>query len=543
RAALGELANPELLRVVAEELLADEDTLDLDEAGDLVDRLLAAARRPQQVAVARWIAAYVAELQGEALAADRHLRAALIADPLWEPAVDRAAWYASDRGDAATAVELLRRVGPEDTPELALMERHLPGPPGRLPGRLPGRNEPCWCGSGRKFKQCHLGRAELDPLPDRIDWLYSKAVRYLEHQGREARIDLLEYARARAVDPEDEHSMREAFADPLVTDVTLLEGGWFYRFVEDRSPLLPDDEALLAQTWALVPRTVYEVVEVTPGAGMVVRDLVAGERLPVRERSFSTQAKVGWLVCARVVPDGATHQFVGAVFPVPPGTESELLERCKEEDGFGICEFARRRFLPPIMTTTDGEPIVTCTATFEVPDAAALRRFLDARYRGEGEGERWRAAGSPDGITRATFALEEDRLTVTTISEARMDWALGELEEGMPDLTLLDEERLPVRPDRTGPLPTGGRGMEFPDTPEARAALAQFQDDAERKWVREPVPALGGSTPLEAVADPTRIEEVERLIASFPEPEQLGPGWFGFRPNRLRELLGLPAPE
>jgi hypothetical protein len=23
-------------------------------------------------------------------------------------------------------------------------------------GKLPGRNEPCWCGSGKKYKQCHL---------------------------------------------------------------------------------------------------------------------------------------------------------------------------------------------------------------------------------------------------------------------------------------------------------------------------------------------------------------------------------------------------
>lgn len=27
-----------------------------------------------------------------------------------------------------------------------------------------GRNEPCWCGSGRKFKKCHLGRAETDAM-------------------------------------------------------------------------------------------------------------------------------------------------------------------------------------------------------------------------------------------------------------------------------------------------------------------------------------------------------------------------------------------
>jgi hypothetical protein len=24
------------------------------------------------------------------------------------------------------------------------------------PSEMPGRNEPCWCGSGRKYKKCHL---------------------------------------------------------------------------------------------------------------------------------------------------------------------------------------------------------------------------------------------------------------------------------------------------------------------------------------------------------------------------------------------------
>jgi hypothetical protein len=29
----------------------------------------------------------------------------------------------------------------------------------------PGRNEPCWCGSGQKYKKCHLSRAEQPPVP------------------------------------------------------------------------------------------------------------------------------------------------------------------------------------------------------------------------------------------------------------------------------------------------------------------------------------------------------------------------------------------
>lgn len=27
---------------------------------------------------------------------------------------------------------------------------------GLAPADRPGRNEPCWCGSGRKYKKCHL---------------------------------------------------------------------------------------------------------------------------------------------------------------------------------------------------------------------------------------------------------------------------------------------------------------------------------------------------------------------------------------------------
>jgi SEC-C motif len=31
--------------------------------------------------------------------------------------------------------------------------------------RKPGRNEPCWCGSGKKYKKCHLNRASETHLP------------------------------------------------------------------------------------------------------------------------------------------------------------------------------------------------------------------------------------------------------------------------------------------------------------------------------------------------------------------------------------------
>ena len=32
----------------------------------------------------------------------------------------------------------------------------LKGKEERLLTEKPGRNDPCWCGSGRKYKKCHL---------------------------------------------------------------------------------------------------------------------------------------------------------------------------------------------------------------------------------------------------------------------------------------------------------------------------------------------------------------------------------------------------
>jgi len=30
-----------------------------------------------------------------------------------------------------------------------------------VPGSAPARNEPCWCGSGQKYKRCHLDADRL----------------------------------------------------------------------------------------------------------------------------------------------------------------------------------------------------------------------------------------------------------------------------------------------------------------------------------------------------------------------------------------------
>ena len=267
-----------------------------------------------------------------------------------------------------------------------------------------GRNDPCWCGSGRKYKQCHLGEAATEALPDRVAWLCRKATGFVDRRP-EANPDLMQVVSARAL-RFDSAGIEDALDDPIVMDLVLTELGWFETFLTERGALLPADEALLARSWTLVERTVYEVIEVDPGAGLVVRDLRTGEQLTVRERTFSVGAAASELVCARAVPDGETNQFVGSVFGVRPGSERALLDLLDHGEPLDIAEWVRDLYAPPRLATREGEPMVLCELSFSVPDADLARAFLDQTYEPDDRPD------APTGSWLEMHPLNEDERIV-----------------------------------------------------------------------------------------------------------------------------------
>ncbi len=173
---------------------------------------------------------------------------------------------------------------------------------------------------------------------------------------------------ARAGGDTSGEAIDRALSDPLTLDLVLNEGGWFARFLEDRGPLLPSDEALLATSWALVDRTIFELLTVRRGAGMTVKDLRTAEEMEVRERTFSNHASAGMLVCARAVPDGNEHQFLGGLFNVRTGTEAALLDLLDEADPEAIAAWAAALDRPPVLLTRENEPSIMCKAVIGVPD-------------------------------------------------------------------------------------------------------------------------------------------------------------------------------
>ncbi|HYO04029.1 MAG TPA: SEC-C domain-containing protein [Mycobacterium sp.] len=540
--SLAELTG-ELGAVLADPMLAEilmTETLDRGRIGAAALGLFAETLEPKVPRAARvacrWLRAVALERTGSVEEAEQALLAAESMDTDWAPALFDLARFAADRGDAERGLSLLRRAGAgPDDPMVRLLEQHRATPRTDL-----GRNDACWCGSGRKYKKCHLGREQL-PLSERVGWLYTKAAQHVVVNGWTDLLAEVELERLRYVDDDD-----EADADPLPLDAVLFEGGAFENFLDVRGALLPEDERALAEQWLLTDRSVFEVDEVQRGHSVTVRDVRTGDRHVVRERTASGFLKPGQLICTRVLPAGDTMQFFGGLEPVALHERDALIALLDAEpDPVELVAYLSRRFAPPTLVNTEGDPLAICEATVRVGDPHSIEAALDETYErldGE-EPPRWLEHIVVQGMPRirATLVLDGDTLRVETNSENRMDSVLATLARVDLAMTVLDDTRQPMRDTREAAalakqLPSGGGTALDPDDPEVAAFLGEVIRNYETSWLDESIPALDGHTPRQAADDPTRRADLIKLLDTFPAGEAARGGMDA---DRLRAALGL----
>ncbi|MFC4605539.1 SEC-C metal-binding domain-containing protein [Rhodococcus kronopolitis] len=281
---------------------------------------------PRQAKVsAHWLAGKAADRLGDVRAAMTHYESALDRDPEWTLATFDLALLAADAGDLTRAQSLLGRIEGGDAETLhEVLERYQPV---EHPGL--GRNDRCWCGSGRKYKACHLGKSELT-VDARASWLYTKALMF----ARTPELFDLVYnlAEIRAGHSEDEDATIEALEGGLVIDAALFEGGVLEQFVERREQLLPAEELELARQWLTGSRGLYEVTAAAPGESLTLREVTGGDVVEVTDSVAGHNFVVGTLVCARLLPTGESVRAFGGIEPVDPEYRDELLELCGSEE-------------------------------------------------------------------------------------------------------------------------------------------------------------------------------------------------------------------
>jgi hypothetical protein len=403
-----------------------------------------------------------------------------------------------------------------------------------------GRNAPCPCGSGRKYKHCCLHGVTI-ALPvctarERTD-AFAKLVRYAQRDefadavrvGRDlfwaGRLDHEPGASRREELETDENSF-VAFLHWLLLDegqepdfLTIAD-----RFVAERGGgLTPGERTYLDRMRASCLR-LYEVVEVRPEEGLALKDLWTDQVVQVRERLATRQLARWDLMAARVIegPHG-WQELDGTPYPYPPNSKADLLAALRRyhanlkselppDDSAAFFKRIGMVFhhlwvdyvaAPPVpqIVTAEGDPLTFAKVVFDVVDGAALEAALEGHSALERQDD-----GSyvwlEDGVGRrrvlGTLITTPRQLVVEAASRARAERGRAFVEGLVGDAVRYKaalheslEAALAREPARRR------KNDEIPPEVE-RELVTQFYEEHYRKWLDEPIPALGGRTPRHA---------------------------------------------
>jgi hypothetical protein len=469
----------------------------------------------------RWLEGRALDLGGDSDGARAAFEAAVATGEEHPLALIALAGFRADAGDATEAVALLRRAGiegraedadPGDREAFDLLSEVAAYAANR-PRPQAGRNDPCPCGSGRKYKACHLGRERHD-LVERGPWLYDKVHRYVRDHDRSL---VAMVAGEMCSASGEEEFLLELLDSRLVADIALHECGLDEAFVAERNTVLPDDEALLAARWQLVDRSLFEVEEVRKTA-LHMRDLRSGERITVSNTSPESNTRRGDLMLGRPLPIGDTWRAYSGFVKVV-ALRDEALAVLDRHDPVAIARLVGRCIAPPTIQNTDGHAMEFHELTWRLPNAEATREILDASDAVMASGDSYHVvrdtAGQPATVV-VTFTIAGDELHADVNSGPRADEVIALVADMLPDAALVDHDVRGVREvarshAATGAEPPHNR-LDDPDMAGVREDLAL---DLEARWVDEHVPALGGLTPREAAVDPIARHDLERLLDSF----------------------------
>jgi hypothetical protein len=439
----------------------------------------------------------------------------------------------------------------------------------------PGRNDPCWCGSGKKYKKCHLDSDETPgpqsaapAIPGEFVGLRNRLGKFLMETAskRDTRLAHEEFFGGGPV--EDDQMplidwMMHDWVPPRLGRTIMQE------YLRERGASLAPRERELVESWSLSFVGLYEVREVKVGSGLEVKDLVTGDVFFVHDVSLSKKL-VRWDgLLARVVPGERGHEFSGVGINVPR-KQLEPLRAWMEEDrlrtGMRWPEYLKRN-LPRIrrqpgelhaewveslrLSNTDGEELLFSKAVYRVVDreklTAALRSCPEISKDDEGQRYVWlRGPAGEEGRTvLGSIRVEGAELAFESNSKQRHERSKRMLAKlAGPALKHVRDEfttqREMKRRTLNDPRPAEPVRDEIP--PEVRHKLiTEHMEKHAAKWPDTALPALGGRTPREAVKTAAGRLKVSALLRDFENLEehkrQAGEPFYDVA--RLRAELGL----
>ena len=427
-----------------------------------------------------------------------------------------------------------------------------------------GRNDPCPCGSGKKYKQCCLNAAEAEIANDRskavtkaIEWLFTKH----EHAAREALdngffggLDEDQCARLQSL-PEDSYAgiMINAM-EWLLADGFISIKGQEHRVSEwllgRGGPLFSAEQRQWLERLTALPLRLYEIVDALPGTSMMLRDVILPERPPilVQEKTGSQQAKRYDLIAARIVPVDTHFELSGAVYSIPRLRSWELLKELKDEladaepDSLLAKEitgviipyhwlrlFVQSFEMPQVIDPMTGEPLLFVTDHYRVQDRGGLNQALSAEADIEGNRDQgWRHVfEGEDGLTRRKLSIDAgkgpDRIKVSYHTQRYAD-------EGRPWFEAvagkaivfvgreISDPKGMLANSQSNEIKETSAPVELP--PEMLTKIIEKRiRQLYANWADKPLSVLNDQTPREAIQTPEGREQVKFLLHTYEHGE------------------------
>ena len=482
-----------------------------------------------------------------------------------------------------------------------------------------GRNDPCPCGSGKKYKHCCLGKeAANHSLESHNPHAIASALRQhilgfviqprFRNEFNRALEQFWGSKRRASQFPFKEESQNSLFMEWYIHDYRLVGSGkrLIDLYAQEEGSHLPTVFRSLLKQLQDPLFGVYEVTEVERGVVSQVRDIFQGNHYQVHDVSTSHKLQRWDLLLGRIVQEGDTHCFTGAIQVFGQWDKGRLTsfvnklfkeyssqhtnpiwQEFLRDNSYRFASYVRRLSEHPRklrLRTSDGEEFCVAQAFYRVGDRKAvetrLKRHASLLYIGADEDDRsaikfdWlgqptekltsyqpkgakgialttlshSAPGAKGRVILGNITLSNDRLVLSCFSRERLEAGKKLLEEYLGDLVMHvadskeNWERW-LKEQQVKPAPRKSP-QELPRAVQERLILDMLEKHYQR-WVNESVPALGGQTPRQAVRNKQGRAKVIALIKDLEnrEAHRRSQGDVVYDVGKLKASLGLRDDE
>jgi len=444
---------------------------------------------------------------------------------------------------------------------------------------LPARNEPCWCGSGKKYKKCHLDSDTAPPA--------SSPRRSSSNAGSPTEFDSLrkrigEFLGQALPRHDFELAVKEMFNDGApdqeATDVAVTDWilhDWvapslghpiMQHFLVRNGARLTEREREMVQAWAQSFMGLYEVQDLTEGVGIKIKDLILGETFFVHDVNLSTRL-VRWDgLLARVVPGERGTEFAGAGLTVPRHSIAPLRDWMEEDRAAASLEWREylKRNWPRIrrqsleistkwiqsvrLSNTDREELLMSKAVYRIIGktavSEALRKCPALQEDSSDETGDFFVWLNDEQTVLGNIRIHGTKLVLECNSRQRMERGklllaslAGDSLKHLNDEFITQEELRRLAAE----LPERDPALDTIPKEERDAMMTQYLERHYGEWPDRKLPALNGKTPRQSVRSVKGrrlVIEVLRDIENNEERKRRAGDPF-YDVTKIRAALGL----